>query len=231
MDRVVEHDERNADFPIRRALRADQLREPRSYTWRVRTPLDQGTEGACVGFAWAHELIARPSEVSGIDAAFARRQLYWSAQRRDRWDGGEYPGARPLMAGTSVLAGAKVVADLGFIEEYRWADNVHEVMAAVGFVGPAVLGCRWYAGMREPDARGFIHPTGPLRGGHAVLLMGVRVRRTDGAVDLERSSFLVQNSWGPQWGRDGRCRITARALASLWDDHTEICIPLRRRIP
>lgn len=229
-DRLPEYDARNKDFPIS-ALLGDQGKKPRlrSYTWRVRHVLDQGIDGACVGFAWAHELIARPGEVARIDESFAREKLYLEAQKRDHWPGGEYPGASPILAGTSVLACAKVVTDLGYIKEYRWAENLFDLAGAVGFIGPAVLGCALFADMRAPDPEGFIRPTGSRIGGHAFLITGVSIRTTPvGSVDQDDSTFLLQNSWGTDWGLRGTCRITFNHLLRLWDG-AEFCVPLNRR--
>ena len=228
-DYVGESDPRNDAFPVEPLLRHDGARRPlRSYTWRARTVLDQRGQGACVGFAWAHELIARPHEVTAIDDSFAVQTLYFEAQRRDRWPGGQYPGASPLMAGTSVLAGAKVVKDLGYIEQYRWAQSLEDLASAIGFLGPAVLGTRMFAGMREPDAAGFIHAAGSRLGGHALLVVGVRIRPIGGGEpDLNASSFLVQNSWGPDWGDNGRARITFTEMSVLLEK-AEVCIPVQR---
>ena len=72
---------------------------------RQRIVLDQGQEGACTGFAVAHELIAQPSVVrKGINAKFAREKLYWEAQKIDPFPGGDYPGAEPNMEGSTVLS-------------------------------------------------------------------------------------------------------------------------------
>jgi hypothetical protein len=99
--------------------------------WKCTKYLDQGNEGACTGFAAAHELIAQPSVVrKGIDAEFAKEQIYWEAQKIDRWDGGAYPGAKPFMEGSSVLAAMKILKRLGYIEEYRWAFGVEDLKKA-----------------------------------------------------------------------------------------------------
>ena len=57
-DRLVQFDERSRAFPIRALIDADA--KPRSYTWQCPVWLDQGTEGACVGFGVSHEAAARP---------------------------------------------------------------------------------------------------------------------------------------------------------------------------
>src|SRR5687767_9948368 len=65
-------------------LGAEPYAKPRSYTWRYGAQLDQGQEGACVGFGWSHELAARPGIVQGLSNDFARR-LYWKIQEQDPW--------------------------------------------------------------------------------------------------------------------------------------------------
>lgn len=72
LDRLVQFDERSRGYGIVPLLEAQDKTQPRSYTWGcdIRT-LDQGREGACVGFAWAGEAAARPV-VGGTRAGRAR---------------------------------------------------------------------------------------------------------------------------------------------------------------
>jgi hypothetical protein len=97
-------------------------------------PLDQGREGACVGFAFTHELAARPVVHRDVDHAFAR-VLYLRAQEADEW-----PGAEPTYSGTSVTAGAKVLKAAGRCVEYRWCDGLDDVLLTVSRLGPVVPG-------------------------------------------------------------------------------------------
>ncbi|HJP04610.1 MAG: hypothetical protein QGH46_04280 [Gammaproteobacteria bacterium] len=71
MDRVIEFDERSRDYPLRRRARR------RSYTWRCDKYLNQGEEGACVGFSIGHELAARPAPVKRIGPMFCRKKISW----------------------------------------------------------------------------------------------------------------------------------------------------------
>lgn len=229
LDRMRAVDLRSLDFLARDALTLEQLREPRSYTWACDKFLDQGVDGACVGFAFAHELAARPGLVTGVDARYARERIYWEAQRLDPWAGGSYPDASPLYEGTSTLAGAQVVHRAGLIAEYRWALDVLEFAAAISYSGPGVMGVDWYEHMLDADRDGFIHPTGRWAGGHCVMVHGVTVRRDGfGAIDWLRSNFLIRNSWGRYWGTDGGARITFLEMAALVPGG-EFCIPIGRR--
>lgn len=228
-DRIEEVDERSRRFPVREILQDFHYTRPRSYTWRVRRPLDQVRDGACVGFAWTHELIGRPREHLGLDAAFARQVIYWEAQKIDRWPGGVYPGADPLVAGTSVLAAAKVVQAAGYIHEYRWAETPEDLVAVLGYRGPCLFGTRWFQDMHVPDAEGFMHPTGRRRSGHCLLATGVKVATTArGALAPDGTVISFLNSWGRDWGLDGFARMRLADLTALWE-HADVCVPVGRR--
>lgn len=206
-DRLEEFDERSRSFSIREVVA--ELK-PRSYTWACDTFLDQGREGACVGFAWVHEAIARPviRKATEQDAL----ALYNLARKLDSFPGENHEG-------TSIIAGAKAARELGYLSEFRWAFNTLDALAGISRRGPAVLGVNWYEGMFQPDAQGFIRPTGRIIGGHAILATGVSVK--NGTVTLH-------NSWGRDWGVRGRARMTWEDFDSLLQARGECCIPVRR---
>lgn len=214
LDRLQEFDERSRAYPVRELLTTEQQRKPRSYTWRLAERLDQGSEGACVGFAWAHEAAARPAVIRGLAEADAR-EVYRRAQQLDAWPGENY-------SGTSVIAGAKACQERGWLTEYRWAFGIDDLELAVGYKGPAVLGLDWHAGMLRPDANGRIHPSGPVVGGHAIVCVGVNVKH---------QTFRLVNSWGAGWGFVGSCYILREDLARLLDADGEACVPVVRKRP
>lgn len=218
LDRLPQWDQNNNKYPVRPLLTLAQVKRPRGYTWRVPVVLDQGNEGACVGFAWSHELAARPRVVADVTSGFARI-VYQDAQMIDPWPGGSYPGADPFYEGTSVLAGAKVLQGRGHFAEYRWATTMTELIGALGYEGPVVLGINWWTGMFTPDATGFLHPTGMIEGGHAILANRVSVRE----------KFIgVHNSWGPGWGENGDAKIAFDDMEKLLVEDGEACVPVRR---
>lgn len=216
LDRLVSYDERSRNYPIRTLLEGKPLR---SYTWRLPVYLDQGYEGACVGFSWSHELASRPKEVQGITNETAR-QLYFKAQQLDVWDGGAYPNAQPFYEGTSVLAGAKSAQETGKISGYRWAFSLDDAVRSVGHEGPGILGTWWYEGMMTPDEKGFIKPTGNKVGGHAIVVRGV---------NFSRKEVRLSNSWGKSWGKDGDCFMTFDDFEKCLMDEGEYCIPVGRK--
>lgn len=231
VDRLQEFDERSRLF---RAVEGIEDKPFRSYTWSCDVYNDQGREGACVGFAWSHELSARPKVVRR-DAAFAL-QVYHRAQQLDQWPGEDY-------SGTSVLAGVKAVQEhknsrgRSLIREYRWAFGLQDVMRVVGYRGPVVFGIDWYYDMYFPDANGFIRPTGDKVGGHAILGKGIKIvkKNPDDAypatfdnVDLDKSYVVLHNSWGRDYGLGGDARISLADLDKLLRDGGEACIPTLR---
>lgn len=215
LDRLVHYDERSKSYPIRTLLEGKKLR---SYTWRLFDWLDQGYEGACVGFSWSHELAARPKEVKDITNQTAR-QLYFRAQELDVWPGGAYPNANPFYEGTSVLAGAKAVQETGKMAEYRWAFSLDDAVRSIGHEGPGILGTWWYEGMMTPDEKGFIKPTGDKLGGHAIVVRGV---------NFNRQEVRLSNSWGKSWGKDGDCLMTFEDFEKVLMNEGEYCVPVGR---
>lgn len=207
LDRVQQFDERSRNYPVTAIIDKSQ---PRSYTWGCDIVLDQGREGACVGFSVAHELRAKPKVVGGVDQALAMR-LYKRAQFLDPWPGENY-------SGTSVLAGIKAAQELGYIKEYRWAFGVDDLALAVSRKGPAILGIDWYMSMYSPQS-GYISVGGQKVGGHAILCVGYSTKL---------DAFMLHNSWGERWGYRGRARISRADMDTLLRAGGEACIPILR---
>jgi hypothetical protein len=219
LDRIPQFDEQSRNFPIREVLEAPTYR---SQAWDIDVWLDQGYDGACVGFAWTHELIAVPVEVRNLNEKFAKETVYWEAQKIDPWPGGSYPGADPFYEGTSVLAGVKVCHQLGYFSEYRWAFGLDDLRLTLGNYGPVVIGINWYTGMLDTDAAGFVHPTGRVEGGHAILVT---------EVNEEEDWFRLHNSWGSDWGIEGDCKLSFADMTRLLYEYGEACVPVLRHDP
>lgn len=256
LDRLIEFDEESREYPIRTLKKGSTEigeKKPRSYTWRIQAPylVDQGEEGACVGFSVVNELMARPSEVP-FDAqsqadAFAEREVYHTAQHNDPWRGcylGQQcpiaPG--PKMDGTSVLAGVKAAQSLGYFEEYRWSFSIRDLVLGLGRHGPAILGLWWFDTNYKPNDKGRIGPRGRKVGGHAILARAVKIVWREGmtweehgwdAVDMDASYVTIRNSWG-RWGKKGSgdAEVTLRDLDTwLRDDGEAVFMVKRRTVP
>lgn len=218
LDRIPQWDPRNLQYPVREVVQVAPIRKR---SWKVAQMLDQGPDGACVGFGWAHELIATP-DVNIITEKYAKEQIYWEAQKIDEYPGGEYPGAKPAgQQGSSVLAGAKVVQKAGFMKEYRWATNLSDILHTLSQLGPVVMGTDWYENMMDIDAGGLIHATGRIVGGHCYALVGV---------DPVAQTVKIQQSWGKSWGVGGQCYLSWSDLQMLLNSQGEACVPVGRKI-
>jgi Papain family cysteine protease len=226
-DRILDwqprFDEKSRAYPIRTLITSSVRR--RNKLWRVGPILDQGSEGACVGFGWAADAFATPTTVNlqRVKAQVPRdvtefaQHIYRTAKTVDEWEGVDYDG-------TSVLAGAKAMQQFGLLKEYRWAFGINDVVDAVLSKGPAVLGIYWHDDMYEAP-NGVLTPSGPIVGGHCLTAVGytLKSRKLDG-----EDGVILQNSWGNGWGINGLAEIRVSDLANLLDNDGEACVPSKR---
>jgi hypothetical protein len=217
LDRIPHFDERSRQFPVR-SLFEGKFLAPRKRVWRpTLEPLDQGSEGACVGFAWAGELGATPIQHT-VDDDYAR-VLYAQARTQDRAMGNYWP------EGASVLAGAKAAQARGLISRYHWAFGILDVRDTIIRKGPVVLGVNWYESMYYPEpmpstGMPLVRVEGSVIGGHAILCNGyIPNHREYGDV------YVLRNSWGPGWGVNGSAVIRSADLIRLLAENGEACIP------
>lgn len=185
--------------------------------------LDQGTEGACTGYALAavaHYLLrTRKTEPS---PGFSRRQvspqmLYTMARRYDEWPGEEYSGssARGAMkawhkhgvcqsdlwgkVGESITTPQADDArhrPLGAYYRVNHRDLV-SMHAALAEVGILYASARVHSGWRRVTGDGIIEFRDGTIGGHAFAIVG-----------YDQDGFWIQNSWGDDWGLKGFARIS-----------------------
>lgn len=229
-DWAPHHDPRSLDFPIMGIVKPVV---PHNKAWGVPTvPLDQGQEGACVGFGWSHEALAAPVKVvfSAVKALISfgiaskpandvARWVYHQAQKVDDQPGENYEG-------TSVNAGAKVMRSLGLIKSWRWCFSVDDIIQALCTTGPVVLGIPWLEGMYEAP-NGIVSATGPVVGGHCIL---ARAYAVAGDVFPDEPAIGLFNSWGPSWGNDGQAWIRVSDLKKLLAQQGEAAVPLSRSL-
>lgn len=227
LDWIPRHDERSREFPVRN-LTAGRPRPKAMYWGNPKEWIDQGREGACVGFAWTNELLARPvvSKLPLPSNDFALN-LYRSAQKVDQWEGEAY-------SGTSVLAGAKVAQLGGYITGYRWAFSIDEVLDALAFLGPVVLGVPWLESMYGTLPGGLVELSGRQVGGHAITATGFgskefRVSAAEGRTAKRREDVIRwRNSWGRSYGVNGDGFIKISDLEYLLKNNGEACVPVGR---
>lgn len=174
--------------------------------WTAPEALDQGSSSSCVGHAW-HQLL-RCSPIRNVKDIPGPYDIYNAAQLIDEW-----PGVDPAVQGTSVRAGAKILAKQGYISSYRWAFDGATAVNHLLNVGPMVIGVDYYEGMMAVDGKGFVYPKGRMIGGHAVAVIGVNT--LEKCPDGNTGAVTYLNSWSPSWGRKGRAKLSIHAFDQL----------------
>lgn len=213
------YDSRDALFPVSAVLPSAPSNLKEKYWWADGWWGDQGSTTQCVAYSWLHLLEDGPVIQDGLSSLRTKPlidpiRLYRESQLRDPWSGENYPG-------TTVRAAAKVLKDLGVIKEYRWAQNINDVVNALLTVGPVVVGTKWYNDMNTPRPNGIMKITGRDMGGHAYVLNGV---------NLESGMIRIKNSWGKGWGKDGFAFISIADFEKLLAQGGEACIPFETKI-
>lgn len=240
LDAIAQLDPRNSAY-----LAVDRLAAPaEARRGKVhRGPavvLDQGREGACVGFAIAAEAGSDPVPVdrdSSTRLTELARRVYKRAQQLDPWpETGPEGGAE----GTSIQAGAAAGAEAGLYDEYLWATSVDELIAvltrpvtsdaAVPF-GPVIAGLAWTESLYRPEPDGYSDATGRVMGRHAILIRGVALRPKLRGRRLVDPLFRLRNSWSDTYGDHGELYLTAPTVESLLGDRPELMVPARRLRP
>lgn len=219
------HDERSKNYSVRKLLNAKVIKKQRKM-WDEGVVLDQGSEGACVGFGWMGELLAQPQapdEQPDVELANSIAINYYRrAKKIDQWPGEDYEG-------TSVLAGAKIMKSEGFIDSYYWCFGVNDVMDAVISSGPVVIGVPWRQGMYSTKPSGLVSVTGKQVGGHCLVITGYDPSMRFGSRNFE--VFRWRNSWGEDYGVGGSGYIKVEDLSRLLSASGEACVPVGRTKP
>lgn len=195
------HDPRSREYGIRAALplvTAESRNAARS--WPTAAVLNQGADGACVGYAIAATLGAPVPEAAGG----AAEQIYAIAKTLDQWPGEAYEG-------TSVTAGGKAAKALGYIESYRWAFGAADVVDTLATYGPVVLGLYWTERMMHP-VNGLMSATGAIMGGHCTIANAYHPAAPEAG---GRPAIRIQNSYGTAWGIDGAAWLPVSDLTTV----------------
>lgn len=208
LDVSLRADPRNADYPL--TISADI--PPVTRVWACPVRLDQGREGACVGYAAAH-FYGTQAHIQPIDNRLARH-FYKAAQQHDEWPGESY-------AGTSVNGLMAYLKAAGHIGTYRWIHDLATLKRTLSYAGPVIVGSEWREGCFTPDAAGYIRFTGQARGGHATCWRGI---------DLANECFIIQQSWGRDHGNNGVVKIRFAEAAELLRTGPQICFPEKRAL-
>jgi hypothetical protein len=200
--------------------------------------LDQGSTPQCV--AYSGVLSRTIGEWSDVKRTinFDAPQLY---ARCKALDGIPNEDGTYLRTACGVLLheGANVIkAPRGYTEligttmkiaAYARLTSLNEVKAAIQEFGSAWLGSTWYASWFSPTARGFLPEPDFAVGGHAYLAIGYNDLRI---TPWGTGAFLIQNSWGREWGLTGKAWLPYAFvdLSNDWDWEAWRTIDLLERI-
>lgn len=206
------------DFRDRRFLakppEANQINVSMKH-WHTGNVLDQGESPQCVAFAWEQYLESGPVTNKPYETP---DQLYHEAQKVDEFPGEDYDG-------TSVRAGAKVIAAAGLLGNYVWAFDLSTATRSLLTQGPLVMGTNWDNAMFEPftyKGTTFIKRGGGNAGGHAYVVFGVNLKRPCFCGDLGAVEMI--NSWGRSWADNGRAWICLKEFSTLISENGEACM-------
>ena len=198
---LTDPDPRSARFRM-----ADQVASQPNVrkVWQIAHVLDQGQNGACVGFGYAAELAADPHPSDASEATLTRyaKELW---QRARVIDGRPAEPVPPDAGGTTMLSGAKACVEAGAWDGYAWANSIEDVRNAVVGSGPVVIGIPWLGSMDWAAPRN--HALRVDRSEKPVYAHCLLVNGYDPALRLKingkvrtEAAFLLTNSWGDDWG-------------------------------
>jgi len=157
--------------------------------------LNQDDTPHCVGFSIADFGINLPTYTSYTNED--GHDFYYKCKIKEGHPGEEN--------GSNLRAAAKVMKDAGRINAYAFANKVDSIKWWLLNKGPMIAGTVWTTDMYETNENFVIKPTGSRVGGHAYLLNGYT---SDGYIS-------IQNSWGNDWGLNGKAYIHEDDLAQL----------------
>lgn len=220
LGRIEVIDERDKNFPVSAVLAEGELPPiPSRYWWADGWWGNQGSLSHCVAFAWMHYLEDGPVIQDALEEGrtkpfYSTSEFYDLCQLHDQYPGENYNG-------TSVRAGAKILKHLNIIKAYHWASTIEDVVKAIKYIGPMVVGTRWYSNMSAPKSTGLISASGDSQGGHAYIVNGL---------DEKLGILRIKNSWGRGWGKNGYAYIQYDDFSRLLQDGGEACIAFENKM-
>jgi len=128
-------------------------------------------------------------------------------------DNDEWPGREPDYEGSSTRGLMKALIKLGLVSDYQWAKDAETLVANILARGPILAGTNWHRDMFTPDREGFLHPEGPVDGGHEWIAHGAN--RNKPCPDGSKGACRMMNSWGPKWNGDGHGWLSFKDLDFL----------------
>ena len=205
-------DPRNREYPVAAKFPLGVELPLTSRKWQCDYSLDQGREGACIGYAGAHWMGSQPRP-QDVSSRIAQR-FYAGAQRNDVWPGEDYEG-------TSLQGLMRYWRKEGLIGEYRWIFSADDLLRTLSHLGPVIVASAWPEECFHPDPYGFIEYDGERQGGHATCWTGI---------DVEREYCTIQQSWGRRHGKGGEVYMRFRDVERMFGDKPRIAFPDKKSL-
>ena len=206
LGRHLHFDERSRNFPV--LLPKGATIQTRTWT-RTLKAFNQGQLGSCTGNGAVGVVCSEPYRKAGVTYNEALARKIYSQATKDDNIVGDYP---PTDTGSTVLGAMKALRDLGFAKGYHWCFGLDDALKTLSTLGPVEVGVNWYEGFDKPSAQGLVKISGAVRGGHAFEILGV---------DAEKQLVWAINSWGPDWGLQGRFAFSWKDFDRLLHENGE----------
>lgn len=206
---------RHIDRPEGFSLRTPATTVPKSVLWtRHCGPYNQGNVGSCTGNAGVGTLMSDPFWVPGRNFNETNAvNIYEDATRYSSTP--ELGYYKPNDVGSSGPAVAQALENhkpTKLITSYGHVTNLEDALGAM-VLAPGIFGINWYSSFDNPTLTGANAGECPLsadayiRGGHEI--EGFQV-------DLENERLWFWNSWGEDWGQDGKFFLSFGTLNTLF---------------
>lgn len=218
LKRVIHHDSRSKAF----AFNTSGLTLKSTLHTRFIPILDQGNVGSCTGNAGIGALGSFPLYTTAVsNTVYSLNEsgaikLYSDAEVID--GSGPYP---PNDNGSSGLSIAKALKTAGLISSYQHTFTLNDALKALTQY-PILVGINWYQGMFTPDKDGRVRITGGLAGGHEIIAR---------EIDAVNSRIWFDNSWGLNWGVNGRFYLTFTDLGTLLSRQGDVVVLIPNTTP
>lgn len=185
---------------------------PQERMWEFpKESLDQEDTSHCVGYSGASWGISLP-----IFTPFENKdgeRFYRECKQLE--------GNPNSESGAYVRSIAKVLKNNKHLKNYAFAQNIDDIRWWLLHKGPVIVGTIWTEGMMDPDDNNIIFPTGKNLGGHAYVLTEVT---NDGY-------FGLQNSWGADWGDNGKAYIAINDFEEIFKKRGEAIAAVEVVVP
>ena len=181
-------------------------------SWKfLAPPLNQDDTNHCVGFSMADWGICLPVQDNYNNEN--GHAFYYKCKIID--------GEPNQENGSCIRSAAKVLKKEGKIDAYAFAASVDEMKWWLVNKSPMIIGTLWLEGMFSPGSDNIIHTTGDVAGGHAYLIDEIKGNTLLG----------IQNSWGSNWGINGKAYIPISEFITLFRNGGEALASVELPIP